>query len=373
MRSMVPVIAALVALSSAACATSAAEREPATGPVGAAPRSIVLFIGDGTSLSYWTAARFEAEPLAVERMAEIGLVDTRPHEPASGRVTDSAAGATAYATGVRTYNGAIAVGPDSQAVETVLERAEALGMATGLVATSTVTHATPAAFASHVPDRDMHPEIARQMAEAGLEVLLGGGRGYFDGSLRPDSADLLSGMLDRYTFVEDAAALRTHADDASALLGLFAQDATARAADRSPDLAEMTRAALDVLEEDPDGFFLMVEGSQIDWRGHDNAALEEIVAEVLDLDRAVEVALDFRDRYPETLVIVTADHETGGLALHPAAGGDYTGPLAAHYTTTGHTAQMVPLFADGPGAGLFGRILDIDEVGRRIRDVVGSR
>jgi hypothetical protein len=356
-------------------ATGSGEAEPlAPGGVIDAPHAVVLFIGDGTSMSYWTAARFTGQPLAVGRMAEIGLVDTRPHEPSSGRVTDSAAGATAYSTAVRTYNGAVAVGPDSQAVETVLERAEELGMATGLVATSSVTDATPAAFASHVVDRTMYPEIARQMANVELEVMLGGGRAYFDGSL-PDSANLLQRMRERYTVVEDAAALDAKAASANALLGLFAAGPMPPAGARSPTLAAMTGAALDVLGDDPDGFFLMVEGSQIDWRGHDNAPLDEVVAEVLDLDRAIAVALDFRARHPETLVLVVADHDSGGLALHPAKGAGDTAPLQAHYTTksgttAGHTALMVPLFADGPGAERFGQIIDNAEVGRRLRALI---
>lgn len=357
-----------------AAAMGSGEAQPwAPGRAVDAPHSVVLLIGDGTSLSYWTAARFAGQPLAVGRMAEIGLVDTRPHEPLSGRVTDSAAGATAYSTGVRTFNGAIAVGPDSQPVQTVLERAEELGMATGLVATSMVTDATPAAFASHVVSRTLYSEIARQMADVELEVLLGGGRAYFDGSL-PDSANLLQRMRERYTVVEDANALEAKAASADALLGLFAAGPMPSAGARSPTLAAMTRAALDVLGDDPDGFFLMVEGSQIDWHGHHNSPLDEVVAEVLDLDRAIGVALDFRARHPDTLVLVLADHDSGGLALHPAKGAAPTAPLQAHYTRSGstsaHTAVMVPLFADGPGAERFGRIIDNAEIGRGLRALI---
>jgi alkaline phosphatase len=337
------------------------------------PQNVILFIGDGLSLSQWTAARFASQPLAVERMAEIGLIDTRPHEPSSGLVTESSSAATAYSTGVRTYNGAIGVGPDSQVLQTVLERAEELGMATGLVATSSVTDATPAAFASHVPDQTLYLEIARQMASIDLEVLMGGGRAWFDGS-QPDSVNLLERMNERYTVVEDAAALDAQAADATALLGLFTRGGMPPAGARSPTLAAMTGAALKVLAKDRDGFFIMVEGSQIDWRGHHNAPLDELVAEVLDFDRAIAVALDFRERHPETLVLVVGDHETGGLALHPAEGGGPTVSLQANYTTSGtaygHTAQMVPLFADGPGAERFGGILDNAEVGRRLRALI---
>ncbi|MBI4410012.1 MAG: alkaline phosphatase [Gemmatimonadetes bacterium] len=332
------------------------------GPDSATPRPmgpprVVLFIGDGAGLAYWSAARFRDEPLAVEEFRVVGLVDTRS---ASHKVTDSAAGATVYATGVRTYNGAIGVGPDSLPRRTVLELAEMSGLATGLVATSSITHATPASFTAHVSSRQAEPEIARQMAGAEIDVLLGGGRGYFDGSLRPDSQDLLTGMRRRYSYVEDAAALRTlRADTVRALLGLFAPRHLPAAAERRPTLAEMTSAALAVLDHDPEGFFLMVEGSQPDWRGHENNTLESVTAEMLDLDRAVRAALVYREKHPETLIVVVADHETGGLALEE----DSPGTLRADYTTEGHTGEMVPLFAIGPGAERFGGILPNTRVG----------
>ena len=386
-----PLVGLFLLTAGAGCAGRAAPPAayPAPGASAAAaspaaPRSIILLIGDGTGLAYWSAARMDHAPLNVERMDVVGLVDTRPDEERSGRVTDSGASATAYAAGIRTYNGAIGVDADSQAVETILERAELLGMATGLVATSSVTHATPAAFAAHVPDRGMQAEIARQMVSAGVDVILGGGRGWFDGTLRPDSLDLLTALRVHYTVLDSAGELAAGAAGAQRLLGLFTQGAMPPAGDRSPTLAEMTDAALRVLQRDPDGFLLVAEGSQIDWRGHDNEPLEVVVREVLDLDAAVGVALDHAAANPGTLEVVTADHETGGLALHPAEGGgreaavpegepeghggraDFE-PLRAHYTTTHHTAEMVPLFAHGPGAARLGRLLDNDELGRRLR------
>jgi alkaline phosphatase len=329
-----------------------------------APRRVILFIGDGTGVGAWTAARVSADALAVARLPVAGLVDTRE---ASGKITDSAASATALATGVQTFNGAISVGPDSQPVTTVLERAESRGMATGLVATSSLTHATPAAFAAHVPDRDRQFEIARQLAGQGIEVLLGGGRRWFDPATRPDSADLLGGLRRRSTFVESAAALQNLAlDSVKCLVGLFAADGMPPAAERTPTLTEMTLAALAVLDEDPDGFFLMVEGSQPDWRAHDNRPLTTVAAEVLDLDRAVAAAIDYSARHPETLIVVTADHETGGLSVVA----DSSGAFAATYAGNGHTAALVPLFARGPGAEPFGGLKSIDAVGRLLLDYV---
>jgi alkaline phosphatase len=385
------------------------------------PSRVILFIGDGAGASYWTAAAFSRDHLAVERLPVGGLVDTRASD---SKITDSAASATAYSAGVTTYNGAIGVDPDSNSVRTVLEIAQSRGMATGLVATSSITHATPAAFASHVPNRGWAFEIARQLAAAEVDVILAGGRRYFDPALRPDSLDLLSDLKARSTYVETAAELASlQTSRVTSLVGLFAEDYMPPEPQRSPTLPAMTSAAIEVLDHDPDGFFLMVEGSQPDWRGHDNDPLSAIVAEMLDLDRAVGVALEYQDKHPETLIVVTADHETGGLAIQQASSrrsltraammadsvvhqlgeasnfadpdlatladsaswylrrlssrlrraarlGEDSSTLVARYTTGGHTAQMVPLFASGPGAEQFGGIKANWEIGRLLMAAV---
>jgi alkaline phosphatase len=161
--------------------------------------------------------------------------------------------------------------------------------------------------------------------------------------------------------VESASGFRAlQLDTVPALVGLFAYNHMPASPTRQPTLAEMTEAALTVLDRNPYGFFLMVEGSQPDWRSHDNAPLDAVVAEMLDLDYAVAAALKYREEHPETLIVVTADHETGGLALQF----DSTSSLAAAYTTGGHTAAMVPLFAIGPGAERFGGMTTNDRVGR---------
>jgi alkaline phosphatase len=341
------------------------------------PPRIILFIGDGAGVSYWTAAAFSTDSLAVKQFPVMGLVDTRA---SNSKITDSAASGTAYSAGVKTYNGAIGVDPDTNSVTTVLELARDRGMATGLVATSSITHATPAAFASHVPSRSMQFEIARQMLAANVSVILGGGRRYFDGQRRPDSLDLLAEITSRYAYVETDAELRAvETREVTALFGLFAVEHMAAARLRRPTLPLMTSAALEVLHNDPDGFFLMVEGSQPDWRGHDNAPLQLVVAEMLDLDRAIGVALEYQSRYPETLIVVTADHETGGLAIHQAVARDTAGDmryvenatdLEARYTSGGHTAEMVPLFAAGPDAERFGGIKDNTEIGKLLLELV---
>jgi alkaline phosphatase len=341
------------------------------------PTRVILFIGDGAGTAHWTGAAFAADDLAVKQFPVMGLVDTRA---SNSKITDSAAAATAYSAGVRTYNGAIGVDPDTNLVTTVLEIARERGMATGLVATSSITHATPAAFVAHVPRRSMEWEIARQIVAADVNVILGGGRRFFDPARRPDWLDLLSDITANYAYVETEAELRaTDTSEATKLFGLFAVEAMPPAPSRSPTLPSMTEAALEVLDNDPDGFFLMVEGSQPDWRAHDNDSLEAVVAEMLDLDRAIGVALEYRRLHPETLIVVTADHETGGLAVQMAGQSDMTthaphvgdaSDLVARYTTGSHTAEMVPLFATGPGAERFGGINDNAEIGALLMEAV---
>ncbi|MEJ2503663.1 MAG: alkaline phosphatase [Gemmatimonadota bacterium] len=245
--------------------------------------------------------------------------------------------------------------------------AESKGWSTGLVATSTITHATPASFAAHVPNRNMHWAIAAQMAEAGVDVMLGGGRRFFDPAERPDSVDLLGVLAKDATVVQTPEEFQAlDPERVSRLVGFFAAENPGSALERQPTLPELTRTALDILGKDDDGFFLMVEGSQIDWRGHENAPIQAVLAEVVDFDHAIRTALRFQEQRPNTLIVVTADHETGGLALH----GDSTGVFGAHYTTDQHTATMVPMFARGPGADRFAGVRDIDEVGRLLLQLV---
>jgi alkaline phosphatase len=385
-----------------------------------AQRRIILFIGDGVGVSYWTAARLAAESLAVAQFKTIGLVDTRA---SNDPITDSGAGATAYSAGIRTFNGAIGVGPDSQPVETVLEAAKKNGWATGLVVTSSVTDATPAAFAAHVPSRNQQYDIARHITSTAPDVLLGGGARWFDRAVRPDSADLIGALRTTHTIVTDTAHFARLRDSTlSRMVGLFAAHDLPPALSRAPTLRAMTEKAIDILSRDPDGFFLMVEGSQADWRGHANLPIGDIIAEMLDFDAAIGVALAYQRRQPDVLIIVTSDHETGGLAIETArdsavlttaanslndAVRDLTRATAilttqaadsadsvtvrmqitaarfqaaartaraerivADYTTGGHTGQMVPLFASGPGAASFAGMIDNHRVGQLLLEIV---
>jgi len=349
-----------------------------------APPRVIFIIGDGAGITYWTAASLASDNPAFKRFPVVGMVET---QSADSTITDSGAAATAFASGIRTFNGAIGVDSDTNAVPTVLEVAQQRGMATGLVVTSTITHATPAAFAAHVEDRYMDWEIARQLAEADVDVLLGGGLRYFDPATRRDSSDgvdLLAAMATEYQVLLTPDEFHdVNTDSVSKLVGLFASRHMPDAFSRSPSLPEMTTKAIEVLDQDPDGFFLMVEGSQPDFRGEDNSTLDSVTAEMLDLDRAIGVALEYQRTNPSTLIVVVADHDAGGLALqHPLPGepdyvevprNDPAGrwPLVARYTTDGHTASMVPLFASGPGAERFGGVKENWEIGQLLFEAIG--
>lgn len=304
------------------------------------PRNIILMISDGMGPASITMARDYAQAilgrpgLTLDEI-QVGAVRTRS---ANSRVTDSAAGATAYSTGVKTYNGAIAVDTMHQPLGTVLEAAEAEGMATGLIARSRITHATPAAFAAHVHGRDMENEIAAQMMVQGIDVLFGGGLQHFvpsdEGGVRTDGRNLLDEaraqgyhvLMSKEEFMSATSrpVLSLFEGDQAHLvdvLNMLPKDAgdMPPEIDRDtltfPSLAQMTSKAIELLKDNPKGFFLMIEGSRIDDLAHFNDAAGHL-HEILAYDDAVGVAFDFARRDGQTLVVSVSDHETGGLSVH---------------------------------------------------------
>lgn len=334
--------------------------------------NVILLIGDGMGLAQVCAARIQTRGafgrLAMERMPVTGLVNTCS---ADALITDSGAAGTALATGVKTNNGMIGVSPDQKPEPTILEACKEQGMATGLVATSTITHATPAAFASHVTGRNDEPEIAAQMIGNRVNVLLGGGRQYFlprsaPGSKRTDNRDLIKEAKKAgYAVARTGAEMEKSAG--AYLLGLFNLGALG-ADSAEPSLAEMTRKAIKTLGRNGNHFFLMVEGSQIDWACHDND-LEAMTGQVVQFDEAVRTALDFAARDSHTIVIVTADHETGGLSIvEGSLGGE---ALNAGWSTPGHTPVMTPLFAFGPGCEVFTGVRENTEIPARLAELMG--
>lgn len=303
-------------------------------------KNIILMIGDGMGTSaVYAGYTLNHGHLNLERIKNIGFSKTY----STSYITDSGAGGTAIATGNKTYNGAIGVDSTGKPVKTILEWAEANRKATGLVATCAITHATPASFISHQANRSDYELIAADFLKTDIDVFIGGGLNHFQ--KRKDNIDLTEKLREKgYAMAYSLAEIRNVQKGPVAAL-LDTVHAPKWIEGRGDRLTESVTEAIRLLSIDPDGFFLMVEGSQIDWGGHAND-INYLGTEMVDFDRAIGAALDFAEKNGETLVVVTADHETGGLAL--LGGNISTGEIKAGFTGTDHTGVMVPVFSFGP-------------------------
>ncbi|PIQ62519.1 MAG: alkaline phosphatase [Bacteroidetes bacterium CG12_big_fil_rev_8_21_14_0_65_60_17] len=416
------------------------------------PRGVIFFIADGTGPATYTVARDylrgqngPGTTLSMD-LDQKGSVMTHAVD---SRITDSASSATAYATGVKTYNGAIGMNPDRRPIGTVLEAAETNGWNTALISTARITHATPAAFSAHVPLRAQEEDVARQQLGKGIEILLGGGRSFFfgpeEGGRRGDSTNVVEGSGYHLVSTRDDLLAATRFP----VLGLFSNEHMAYEVDRrhtqEPSIAEMTSWALERLEAAGEPFFIMIEAGRIDHAGH-NRDIVAHLADMLAYDDAYRAAAAFASSRDDILLLATSDHETGGLTLGgewEGGGSGYrydpapilgaqssierfsrqyrewiaspetvrmnvTGTLeadfgftlgesdtfwmdrflatrnldglgawledllrdrtaqraAVHWSTSGHTAVDVPLYARGPGADAFTGSLDNQDVGR---------
>jgi alkaline phosphatase len=359
-------------------------------------RNVIFIQGDGMGIAHREFIRLATKgrhgELAMDSLRYSGWTHTDPADPEQA-VTDSAAAATAFASGVKTVNGAVGVDPAGRSVPTLLERARAMGRSTGLVTTAQVTDASPAAFGAHVPDRDDQSEIARQfLVGSRPDVILGGGEDRWfppgtPGAYPDDEEEQSSGtegnLVRRaealgYDYVSTRAQLR--ASRSARLLGLFANEEMFTAANEGEGAAyapvvplpEMATKALDVLSKDRDGFFLFLEEEGIDEMAHSNNA-HLVLAAGQALDRTVAVAKAFAARHPGTLILVEGDHETGGLAIENVDPADESGDGASaedgpftvagtdlkftvDWTTNQHTGAATPLTAEGPGAARLGRV-----------------
>ena len=327
-------------------------------------KNIILLIGDGMGVAQLYAGLVvNKEPLNIEKMKVIGLSKTYS---ATDFTTDSGAAGTALATGQKTYHRAIGVNVDTIPIKTILEIAEENGKSTGLVATSTITHATPASFIAHQPNRYNYEEIADDILKTDIEVFIGGGLKHFND--RKDGQDLTetlkSNGYDVILNPEDI--INSNSDK---IAGLIYKGSPPKFSEGRGDmLPQSTIKTIEVLNRDPDGFFLMIEGSQIDWGGHKKNT-EYIVDEMLDFDRAVGEVLKFAEADGNTLVIVTADHETGGMTINK--GDIKKGEIKAEYTTNGHTGVMVPVFAYGPGSEDFSGIYENTDIFHKMKKAFG--
>ncbi len=309
------------------------------------PQNVIFMIGDGMGLSQIYAGMVaNGNKLNLERCTYSGFSKTYS---ANNFTTDSGAGGTALACGVKTNNYMIGVTPDSVAAESILEVAEKNNLATGIVVACAVTHATPASFIAHQPNRNMNEEIASDFLKTDVDVFIGGGKKYF--VERADNQNLIEKLKQKnynVAFTLD----EVKAVTSGKLAGLLYEDQSPNMPERGNMLTEGTMAAIDILDNNKKGFFLMIEGSQIDWACHDNNA-EQTVKEMLDFDKTIGKVLDFAEKDGNTLVIITADHETGGMTI--PTGDIVKGEINAIYTTKGHSGTPVPVFAFGPGSQNF--------------------
>jgi alkaline phosphatase len=343
--------------------TSSTEKEIVKENIDRKPKNIVLMIGDGMGLSQITAGYYRnKQDLNLALFKHLGLIAVHS---ADNLITDSAAGATAFATGKKTYNGAVSVDQDTLPLRTIIEEAIARGKRTGLVATCALTHATPAAFAAHQRDRYMSEEIALDLSKAGLNLMIGGGQKSFE--TRSDARNLMEEMSASgyriYPVSEDVPG-----EDSSLYLVNFVAQEHPESISEGRSKKYLTNAlhlAMDKLQNE-EGYFLMVEGSQIDWGGHAND-MEYIIEELLDFDRAVGLAYSIAEKDAETLVIVTADHETGGFAINA---GVKSGEFEGAFTSAGHTASLIPVFAFGPGAENFQGLYDNTDIYNKMKQLL---
>jgi alkaline phosphatase len=319
------------------------------------PKNIILMIGDGMGVAHvFAGITANKGVLHLSNMKHIGFSKT---QSADQYVTDSAAGGTAISTGKKTNNGAIGVDEHGNPAETILEIAERNEKATGLVSTSAITHATPASFIAHQPKRSMYEEIAADFLKTEIDVFIGGGHDFF--TQRQDGRNLVKELQGNGYHVFGGLD-KVPEGIRSKLVVLTAPAHNPAYRERGEMLLQSTQKAIQVLDASSEkGFFLMVEGSQVDWGGHANDA-SYVTGEVLDFDKAIGAALKYAVESRNTLVIVTSDHETGGMSLNN--GNMSTGKVQAGFTTGSHTGEMVPVFAFGPGAEEFMGIYENTEL-----------
>ncbi|HEV7243272.1 MAG TPA: alkaline phosphatase [Thermoanaerobaculia bacterium] len=318
-----------------------------------APKNVILLIADGTGPAHMTVAKQARGPeFRIGTMPVIGLVTT----PCADRnVTDSAAAATALASGVKTNYETVGQDPAGNPLTTVLDAAEKNGKATGLVTTGYFWDATPAAFAAHAKHRD-DPTIPAQMLGKQIEVIAGSGMQRLGKDPLPSFDTLVKGS--GYTII--TAPEQLAAASGPRLLAVF------QGQDRDMDVPDaplplLARWAIDRLDDDPDGFFLMIEHEGTDSSSHQNH-VPDLRRALISFDEAVGVALDFAKQHGDTLVVVTGDHETGGMRVSEFK----TGRFRVEWSTGDHTGTAIPVFAYGPGAAAFAGFQDNTDVGKKL-------
>lgn len=332
------------------------------------PKNIILMIGDGMGLGQISASIYDTKnKQPFEFFQHIGFQKTNAD---SDLITDSAAAATAMACGQKTYRNAVGMTKDTIPCQSIIEEAELKGLATGIVVTSSVVHATPASFFGHQRLRNFYEFLAIDLINTGIDFIMGGGKQYFV-RRASDDRNLLTELEEKgynmFNYTPSQLKKLDGKNKQPAVIFTAANRPASVLEGRNylPIAAKKAPEFLNDFSEK--GFFLMIEGSQIDWAGHANEA-ENVLLEMKDFNKSMVQVLDFVNKNKETLLIVTADHETGGLAINKKS---KIGNLKLEFTANDHTGTMVPVFAYGPKAELFRGIYDNTEIYHKMRQALG--
>lgn len=330
-------------------------------PSGRKVKNIIYMIGDGMGLEQISAAWVcNGGKLNLDNFNVTGLIRTWS---ANRLVTDSAAAGTALATGHKTNNGMVGVTPDGTPVKSLAEEAMEKGKKAGTAVTCRINDATPAAFFSHSESRNNQEDIVAQFAESGIDFLAGGGIRYWQN--RKDGRDIVEEVKAKgYAFATTKEEMM--AVQEGPVIALMADQELDYSLDRGDILPSAVAKAIELMDNKK-GFFLMVEGSMIDDGGHSNKA-GITMEEIFDFDRAVGVALEWAAKDGETLVIVTADHATGGMTLLGGSIGEKS--IKVNYSTKGHNGIALPVFAWGPHSEDFTGFYENTELSDRIRKLI---
>ncbi len=354
---------AIVSLEETPAAPAATATAPVVEerPLYSGIKNVIFLIGDGMGQTQIDSAKMRFEcGFATDNMPVSGMVCT---DNVSGELTDSGAAGTALSTGIKTANGKVAQNPDGEDVETLVEYFSKRKKSTGLVTTSYVLDATPATFGAHISDRTLYTDIAKDYFANDISVLLGGGTDEFAAKVRNEETGERVTLTEYaqtldYTYVTDLEQL--NGVEQGKVLGLFAphyMHYDHEKPETEPSIVDMTKKAISLLSQDEDGFFLMVEAGNIDHAGHANELYNSMVDTKAFLE-AVQVAMDFLAENPDTLIVVTGDHETGGLK---AQNGIYI------YTSVDHTQEYVPYYVAGKGVEYFEGLTDNTQISLAVR------
>ena len=295
-----------------------------------------------------------------ERSQHVGLIKTHSFD---NLVTDSAAAGTAMSSGVKTYNRVVGMDENFNPVKSILEICRDRGYMTAIIATSTIVHATPAAYYSKVKSRYEYDEIASQLSKSNINFFVGGGEKFFND--RRDKRNLMNEMND-YLFVNSIESFKKINSNKIGFLTSY-DSPMGKHEGRKPSLEDIVQVTIQKLKSFNKPFFLLVEGSQIDWGGHDNDS-EHMISEMLEFDRTVEKVFDFVNIDKNTTVIITADHETGGVAI--IDGNIEDSKVVNKYISEDHTATMVPIFSFGPYSSLFSGVYDNTEIFDKLEAII---